>query len=95
MSSIVKKPILTEKSIVNYRDNNVVTFQVALNADKFSASRALESAYGVTVVSAKVVTRLGKTKFDRKTRSRKVKLPAKKIMFFKLKEGDKIDIFKS
>lgn len=95
MSAVIKKPILTEKSIVNYKDNNVVSFEVALSADKFSASEALETAYGVKVEGVRTLSRLGKTKLDRKGRSRMVRLPAKKIMYFKLKKGDKIDIFKS
>jgi ribosomal protein L23 len=68
---------------------------VALSTNKLDASSAVEAAFNVKVVSSTVQSRLGKSKLDRKSRNRMVRLPAKKIMMFKLKKGDKIDIFKA
>lgn len=90
---ILKKPIVTEKSSKEYEENNVVTFEVNLNADKFEGIKALEEAFNVSVISARVINRLGKIGLDRRSRKSVRKKRDKKIMMFKLKEGDKISIF--
>lgn len=91
--SLIKSPVVTEKSIQNYKNDNKVTFVVDLEADKISAAKALESVYGVTVESVTVVNRLGKKRTDRVSRRTVRKSKDKKIMVFKLKKGDAIDIF--
>lgn len=90
---VIKKPIVTEKSIEAYKNANKVTFEVALSATKDSAKSMLEKVYGVTVTDVKVSNRLGKTKLNFKT-GRPIRRSAnKKIMVFTLKKGDKIDVF--
>lgn len=91
--SLIKSPVITEKSVLAYKNDNKVTFVVDLSADKINASKSLETLYGVTVEGAHVVNRLGKTKSDRRTRKTVQKTRNKKIMVFKLKKGDAIDIF--
>lgn len=91
---ILKKPIVTEKTIRLYQEENKVTFEVALSANKFSAVKALEDTFDVTVLKTWTNTRLGKSKTDRvKRKSRR--LPSKKFMVFKLKAGNKLDYFES
>lgn len=91
---VLKRPIITEKTIKLYQDENKVTFEVALSANKFSAVKALEDTFDVTVLKAWTHTRLGKVKTDRVKR-RSTRLAGKKIMVFKLKAGNKIDYFES
>lgn len=91
--SLIKSPVVTEKSVQQYKNDNKVTFVVSLDADKINAAKALEAAYGVTVESINVVNRLGKKRTDRVSRKTVRKSKDKKIMVFKLKKGDAIDIF--
>jgi large subunit ribosomal protein L23 len=90
---ILKKPIVTEKTVMLFKNNNQVTFEVNLNADKFAAIKALEEAFGVKVESVQVINRLGKKKRNRKNNRVEQKKANKKLMVFKLKDGDKISIF--
>ena len=92
--NLIKRPIITEKTIGNYKEGKKVVFEVDINANKTNAAKAIEAVYGVKVLDTKVVNRLGKYKFNR--RSRKMnKLQDKKIMVFKIGENDEIDIFNS
>jgi large subunit ribosomal protein L23 len=90
---ILKKPIVTEKTVMLFKNNNQVTFEVNLNADKFAAIKALEESFGVKVESVQVINRLGKKKRNRKNNRVEQKKANKKLMVFKLKDGDKISIF--
>ena len=92
---ILKRPIITEKTTAEYESDNKVTFEVNLKANRTTASKALEEVYGVEVEDAWVINRLGKKKVNRLTRKVERKSGDKKIIKFKLKKGDKIDIFKA
>lgn len=92
--NLVKKPVITEKSLRAYRDEHKATFEVTLDADKTRASKELETLYGVKVVDAKTSSRLGKTKYSRLSK-RFGKLSDKKIMVFKLDQGSNIDLFET
>ncbi|GAB4285174.1 MAG: hypothetical protein Kow0081_2840 [Candidatus Dojkabacteria bacterium] len=91
--TLIKRPIVTEKSIAKYESENKVTFEVSLGATKSSAAKMVEKVYGVKVEDVWVTNRLGKTKLNPKTRQPMRKTKDRKIMVFKLKKGDKIDIF--
>lgn len=90
---ILKKPIITEKTITDYNNFNKVKFEVALNANKQSATKSLEETFKVSVIDSKVISRLGKKKTDRNSRRVVNKVKSKKFVVFTLKKGDKIDIF--
>ena len=92
--NIIKRPIVTEKTIKNYKDSKKVTFEVSIDANKTNASKAIQDIYGVKVIDARVTNRLGKYKFSRLTRKLN-KNKDKKIMIFTLSEKDEIDIFNS
>ncbi|MCA9387317.1 50S ribosomal protein L23 [Candidatus Dojkabacteria bacterium] len=92
---ILKRPIVTEKTTAEYESENKVTFEVALKANKIAAAKALEEVYGVKVEASWVINRLGKKKANRLTRKIERKSSDKKIIKFKLKKGDKIDLFKA
>jgi large subunit ribosomal protein L23 len=91
---ILKRPVITEKTTAEYSDQNKVTFEVDLNSNVADAKKALEEAYGVEVENVWVINRLGKTKVNRMNRKLQRKSSDKKLMKFKLKKGDNIDIFK-
>jgi large subunit ribosomal protein L23 len=89
---VIKKPVLTEKSIDLYKNFEKVTFEVDENATKKQAKEMLEKVFDVEVSKVWVINRLGTSKINRFTGKRKSKRN-KKIMVFKLEKG-KIDLFK-
>lgn len=91
---IIRKPVITEKTIAMYKKFKKATFEVDGDANKIEASKALEGAYGVKVLDATVTNRLGKYKFNRLSRKLS-KNQDRKIMTFKLSDKDKIEIFEA
>jgi len=89
---VLKKPIITEKTLREYKENSVVTFSVNLDANKFSIKNAIEQVYEVKVSDIRVVNRLGKEKFSRFSKKRG-KLHDNRIAYIKLAKDNKIDIF--
>jgi len=92
---ILKKPIVTEKTIRAYNEDNKVTFEVSLDADKNLAKNEIEEIFDVKVLKVNVINRLGKLGQDRFRRKTIRKKQDAKLMIFTLNEGDKIDIFES
>lgn len=90
---ILKRPIVTEKTVMLFKNNNQVTFEVNLKTNKFEAIKALEEAFSVKVEDVKVINRLGKKKINRKNGRTEQKKSNIKLMVFKLKDGDKISVF--
>lgn len=88
----IKRPVITEKSLAQYKNNNKVTFEVSLDTNKIEASKMIEKLYGVKVLNVWTNSRLGKIKYNRLSR-KKSKLSDRKFMTFELKKGDKIDLF--
>ena len=91
---LVKRPHITEKSLLLVENQNKYTFEVALDANKIEATKEIESTFGVKVEGVRTHTRLGKVK-----RFGRLRKPGKQVdrkyMIFKLKDGDKIDLFVS
>ena len=50
---IIRKPIITEKSMQLVESNNSYTFEVDRKANKVEIKKAIEEIFGVTVVSVK------------------------------------------
>lgn len=90
---LIQKPIITEKTIRLAQELNQYTFAVSLSANKIAAAKELEAAFGVEVEEVKTQTRLGKPYGHGKFRQLKSRKPAQKTMAFKLKAGNKIDMF--
>ncbi len=89
---IIKKPVVTEKSVKLYKEQNKVTFEVAHDANTVEAKKEVENVFGVKIIDAWTHSRLGKIKVNRKN-NRKSRTQNKKIMIFELKKGDKIEVF--
>lgn len=89
---ILKKPLLTEKSLVQRDEHNRYGFIVAKNASKGEIKTAVENIFNVTVVKINTISVTGKThrmgRFEGKR-------PDYKKAFVTLKEGDKIDVVES
>jgi large subunit ribosomal protein L23 len=56
MSTIIKKPIITEKATLDSEMNNRFTFVVDRKANKIEIKNAIEKMYGVTVKSVRTLT---------------------------------------
>ena len=89
---LIKKPVITEKTLDQYKKDRKVTFEVDLNANKLIVKKMIESVYGVEVDSVRVINRVGKYRRKRITRYFG-KTKDQKFAILKLKEGNKIDIF--
>jgi large subunit ribosomal protein L23 len=89
---LIKRPHITEKSLRLAEEQNKFTFEVSLSANTRSASMELKDMFGVTVLEAKTHTRLGKERRFGKQR-KPGRTANRKFMIFKLKEGDKIELF--
>ncbi len=88
---ILKKPVVTEKSISEYKNKKYVSFEVDVNATKTNARKEFETIYGMKVVGVKSTSRMGKYKRNRVS-GNTIKLKDKKIMLFKLSEKDKFEL---
>ena len=87
-TDIIIAPVITEKSSIQ-RENNVYTFKVQKSANKIEIKKAIEEAFGVTVV--KVNTLITKSKSKRVGRYTG-KTKTYKKAFVTLKDGDAIEL---
>lgn len=90
ITDVLKKPVLTEKSLKMQQTENKYTFDVDLSANKIDVKKAVELMFDVKVESVNMMNVKAKTKrmgrYVGKTNKRK-----KAIV--KLKEGYEINLF--
>ncbi|MEQ9095248.1 hypothetical protein AY599_14065 [Leptolyngbya valderiana BDU 20041] len=89
-STVIKKPIVTERSTAAMADENRYTFLVDRRADKTSIKRAVESLYGVSVLG--ITTQVRKNR-ERRLKYGYVQAPPTKKAIVRLAEGQTIDLF--
>jgi len=89
---ILKRPIITEKSMQLANTSNTYTFEVDRLANKQQLKEAIEELYGVTVLRVNTTTRNASVKKTGKRRLNKPVAQVKKAMAT-LKEGDSIELF--
>ena len=86
---ILKKPLLTEKSLIERDNHNRYGFVVSKDASKGEIKTAVEKIFNVTVTKINTMSVTGKThrmgRFEGKR-------PDYKKAFVTLKEGDKIEV---
>lgn len=86
---IIKKPVISSRSLELYRKLGKITFEVHKSANKSMIKDAIEKIWNVKVADVCVVNLPGKIKmFARK----EFKTPAKKKAIITLKKGFKIEI---
>lgn len=56
MSTIIKKPIITEKATIDSELNNRFAFVVDRKANKIEIKKSIEKMYGVTIESVRTLT---------------------------------------
>ncbi len=91
-TSLLKKPIITEKSLHQAASENKYTIEVERRATKNQIKAAVEETYGVTVESVQTITGHRVRKTTGRKRMKTVVAPRKKAII-RLKAGQKIDVF--
>ncbi len=90
LSSVLKKPRITEKGAIISGINNVYPFDISLDATKKDIIEAVKMIYKVTPVKVAVLTVPSKTVVSRKNGKKGIKSGGKKAYVY-LKKGDKIE----
>ena len=62
MTDVLKKPVLTEKSLMLQQTENKYTFDVDLTANKTEVKQAVEAMFDVKVESVNIMNVITKTK---------------------------------
>jgi large subunit ribosomal protein L23 len=94
MSSVIIKPIITEKA-TSGNEKGRFGFYVAKSANKIQIKSAIEKTYNVSVRNITTMVNGGgkeKTKYTNKGVA-KVNIPITKKAFVTLAEGDTIDLY--
>ena len=87
ITDVLKKPVLTEKSLLLQQNENKYTFDVDVTANKIEVKQAVEKMFDVKVESVNIMNVKPKTK----RMGRYVGKTSKAII--KLKEGYEINLF--
>ena len=91
-SEIIKKPIITEKSMILVENDNKYTFSVDKRANKVQIKKAVEELFNVKVVKVNKINTLAKKKRVGQHSGFK---PAITKAIVTLAEGSKIEIFEA
>ncbi len=89
-SEIIKRPIITEKTMLLVENNNKYTFSVDKRANKIQIARAIEELFKVKVVKVNKINTTPKLKRVGQHTGFKINV-TKAIVT--LAEGDKIEMF--
>lgn len=94
MSTIIKKPVLTEKMSKLTEKGNRFGFIVDIDANKLQIKKAVEEAYGVSVTEVNTMLYMGKStsRYTKKGFSFGRKNHYKKAIVT-VRQGDTIDFF--
>ena len=87
--TIIKSPVITEKSTDLTGKYNKYSFAVDGRANKIEVKRAVEELFKVKVIKANTIRMRGK---QRRVRFRQGKTPDWKKAIVTLREGDKIEL---
>lgn len=88
---VVKRPVVTEKTVILADDENKFTFEVDMRANKLQVADAVGTAFDVTVEGVHILVMPAKTRRTR--RGIGVRKPKWKKAIVKLAAGDSIQIF--
>jgi len=89
---IIKKPVVTEKSIALANQDNMFTFEVDRKANKHQVAEAISALYKVKVLSVRSISRPAHTVKSGKRRMTSLVARTKKAVVT-LAKDQKIDLF--
>ena len=87
--SLIRRPLVTEKSTAMQELRNQFTFEVSPEANKSEVKKAIETLFKVKVEAVNIVNLPGKT---RKTFGRPGETPSWKKAIVTLRKGDSIEV---
>ena len=87
--SVLVRPLMTEKSMQQKEAHNMVTFEVAVDANKVEIRHAVEKVFNVKVASVRTQSREGKWKRMGRFEGKR---PGWKKAVVKLQPGHKIEL---
>lgn len=91
---VVKRPLVTERSMRSLDDSNTYAFEVHPSANKIQIRNAVEKLFKVKVLAVRTANVRGKRKFSRAGgRFTRYEVPSWKKAYVRLKEGDSIELF--
>ncbi len=89
---VLKRPVMTEKSYAMADDLNQYVFEVDRRANKMQVKDAIETRFGVTVTSVRIINMKPKTR-KRSLRQTAVRKPGWKKAIVTLAPGDSIQLY--
>jgi large subunit ribosomal protein L23 len=90
VTSVIRRPIITEKSSVLRETANTLVFEVAVDATKVDIKRAVEKLFGAKVAEVRTAVAHGKVKRQGRFVGRR---PDWKKATVRLREGEKVPEF--
>lgn len=89
--SIIKKPLITEKSSSLQSELNKYTFEIYPDATRDQVAKAVEAQFKVKVTKVNIDNRKGKIRQSRQQRGITYKAPDAKRAIVTLEKGSKIE----
>ena len=88
---VLKRPLVTEKTMIATDEENKVSFEVDMRANKLLVKDAVEKAFDVTVVDVNILIMPAKT--SRRGSAIRIRQPKWKKAVVTLQPGDRIQLF--
>ena len=88
---VLKRPVVTEKTMIATEEANKVSFEVDLRANKLLVKQAVEKAFKVSVVDINMLVMPAKT--SKRGSTVRIRLPKWKKAIVTLAPGDRIQLF--
>ena len=88
---VLKRPLVTEKTMIATDEENKVSFEVDMRANKLLVKDAVEKAFDVTVVDVNMLIMAAKT--SRRGSAIRIRRPKWKKAVVTLQTGDRIQLF--
>ena len=90
LTSVIRRPLITEKTSILREDGRTIVFQVDRDANKVQIKRAIERLLGAKIESIRTTIAHGKVKRQGRFAGRR---PDWKKAYVKLREGEKMPEF--
>ena len=90
LTSVIRRPLITEKTTILREDGRTLVLQVAADANKVQIRQAVEQLFGSKVAEVRTTSMRGKLKRQGRFAGRR---PDWKKAYVRLREGEKLPEF--
>ena len=90
LTSVIRRPLVTEKTTILREDGRTLVLQVAADANKVQIRQAVEQLFGSKVAEVRTTSMRGKLKRQGRFMGRR---PDWKKAYVRLREGEKLPEF--